>query len=159
MAGVTFDESGITILGENIPYEGIIKVLSDKTRTTHTIVFDVTGEERAFQVRLSPQEFGAMKKCCKQKNAAAYFQPYQVGEGLAIATVACTVIVILGFCAAIAGFKRSDTMGYTFGAVALAAMLANIFVKRKISLMRSHQGDDPKKITAARLANSLWRQE
>ena len=157
MAGVSFDENGLTILGEDIPYEGIIKFLSDKTKTTHTIVFDLSGKERAFQFKLSPKEFDTLKKSCKARNAAAYFQPYQVGEGLAIATVACTATVILGFCAAIAGFKKSDALGYLFGAIALVAMLANIFIKRKISLIRSHQGDNPQKINSARMANQQWR--
>ena len=157
MAGVAYSEYGIKILYEIIPYEGIIKVLSDKAKTTHTIVFNLEGRERAFQVKMSPEDYRELKKRCKVRNAAAYFQPYQIGEGLAIATVACTVLVVLGFCAAIVGFKKSDALGYSFGAVALAAMLVNIFIKRKISLMRNHQGDDPKKIAAARMANELWR--
>ena len=157
MVGTTYNEAGIQILEEWIPYEGIIKVLSDKPKTTHTIVFNLDGKERAFEVKMSPAEYQEFRKKCKAKNKASYFQPYQVGEGLAFAMVACTIIVILGLLAAIAGFKRSTTLGYSLGAVALAAMIANIFIKRKISLMRNNQGDDPKKIAAARFANAIWR--
>ena len=158
MVGTAYNENGIHILEEWIPYEGIIKVLSDKPKTTHIIVFDLDGNERAFQVKMSPDEYKEFRKKCKTRNRAAYFQPYQVGEGLAAAMIACTLIAVTGLLAAIAGFKHSSALGYSLGAVALSAMIANIFIKRKISLMRNNQGDDPKKVAAARLANAAWRE-
>lgn len=151
-------DGGVQILDEWIPYPAFIKLITERDGTSHTLVFNRDGEERAFAFRLPKEGYARLRAACRAVNPACYFQTYRQGQAIAAAVVFLTAWNAFALIGAIVCFFRDlRTLGWVLVGLALAGMLANIFVKRVFSLMKKNNGDRPGRLRRAREANEAYR--
>ena len=153
---ITLD--GVRMLNEELPYQSWIKVITERDRTCHTLVFNRDGTERAIAFKMNPNTFSKLKRTCLSVNPSCYFQSYQAGQALSIGVVFFTAWNVLTIIASIVCFFRGlKTLGWVFIGCALLGMLANIFIKYFYSRMKKNDGNDPKRLERASRANAEWR--
>ena len=81
-------DGGVQILDEWIPYPAFIKLITERDGTSHTLVFNRDGEERAFAFRLPKEGYARLRAACRAVNPACYFQTYRQGQAIAAAVEA-----------------------------------------------------------------------
>ena len=157
-SSIEISKDGVRMLNEQLPYQSWIKVITERDRTCHTLVFNRDGTERAIAFRMNPDTFSQLKHACISVNPSCYFQSFQAGQALSIGVVFFTVWNVLTIIASIVCFFRGiKTLGWVFIGCALFGMLANILIKYFYSRMKKNDGNDPKRMERALCANAEWR--
>ena len=151
-------DTGIVLQGEEIPFQSWIRVYTDQDQLTHSVLFNVSGKERALTFKLEEQEFRLLKERCADANPSCYFQSFRKDERLSLIIVILTVWTVLSLVGAIVCFFRQMRLpGYALIASSFIGMIINIFLKRRFSLMKANEGSDPKRMKRAREANAAYR--
>ena len=155
---IEITKTGVRMLNEQLPYQSWIKVITERDRACHTLVFNLDNHERAIAFKMNPDQFADLKRTCLSINPNCYFQSYQEGQALSIGVVFFTAWNVLTIIASIVCFFRGmKTLGWIFIGCAIFGMLANILLKYFCSRMKKNDGNDPKRLEHAVRANEEWR--
>ena len=151
-------DGGVQILDEWIPYPAFIKLITERDGTSHTLVFNRDGEERAFAFRLPKEGYARLRAACRAVNPACYFQTYRQGQAIAAAVVFLTAWKrLLPHRRDRVLFPRSAHARLGARRPCACRDAGQHPCQARLSLMKKNNGDRPGRLRRAREANEAYR--